>query len=265
MKKRRRLAVVLLVVLAVGTVVVGRRLDWWEAEPERRTEAFTFRDGFEDATALADLCPRDASRWHGFQQEPKDRPDLRTVDLTTEHVHSGRQALKCSAGAKVGGSLVKADVQLGGLHFTKGDEVWFSGWFFLEGGGDAKHVFLWDLEASGKYGSPGRRVYLQEGECLASDLKWWGAPTFRPAAGMRRPFPRDRWVRLKVYLLLSEGDGVMRVWQDDELVLEGHGQTLPTAKAVYDRLQVGITANGNTESRHTLHVDDVVISNRPLK
>src|SRR5262245_59210764 len=104
-KKRRWLAVGLLVVLAVGTVVVGRRLDWWEDEPQRRTAPFSFPDGFEEAKTLDDLCPRDASRWHGFQQDPKDRADLRTVELSTERVHSGRQALKCTAGPKKGGAL----------------------------------------------------------------------------------------------------------------------------------------------------------------
>jgi hypothetical protein len=72
-------------------------------------------------------------------------------------------------------------------------------------------------------------------------------------------------VRLRVHLFLSEkSDGVMEVWQDDTKVIDAHGQTLPTAKTIYDRLEVGLTANGSTEHAHTLYVDDVSISNRPL-
>lgn len=56
----------------------------------------------------------------------------------------------------------------------------------------------------------------------------------------------------------------MEVWQDGVKVLDGRGQTLPTAKTIYSRLQLGITANGNRHSPCTLYLDDVAISNRPL-
>jgi hypothetical protein len=72
-------------------------------------------------------------------------------------------------------------------------------------------------------------------------------------------------VRLRVHLLLSEkADGVMEVWQDETKIIDAYGQTLPTVKTIYDRLEVGLTANGSTEHAHTLYVDDVSISNRPL-
>jgi hypothetical protein len=78
-------------------------------------------------------------------------------------------------------------------------------------------------------------------------------------------FPKDRWVRLRVHLLLENGrNGAMEVWQDETKVLDAHGQTLPTAKTVYDRLQIGLTANGRTDQEHTMYVDDVVISNRAV-
>jgi len=180
--------------------------------------------------------------------------------------HSGRQSLKCFASAKRGDVTSKADLERGGLHFVKGDHVWSQCWFLLKGGGSGAEVFLWDLETSHKWQSPGRRLYLQEGDVLASDLgKWFFAPTFRqPYQGGVR-FPQDRWVRLRVHLFLSEeSDGAMEVWQDDTKVLDAHGQTLPTAKTIYDRWQIGLTANGSTQHEHTLYMDDVIISNRPL-
>ncbi len=49
------------------------------------------------------------------------------------------------------------------------------------------------------------------------------------------------------------------------LGIRTRGGTLPTASTVYDRLQVGITANGNTTDAHRVYVDDVVISTVPLR
>lgn len=242
--------------------IVSVRLDWREPQPVRDVQEFVFADDFENSSTLLDLFPKDMSRWHNRQIVPEQN----TVELTSELAHSGRQSLKCCASATQGKTTSKADLQRERLHFIKGDHVWSECWFFLMGTQDAASIFLWDLEASRKYQSPGRRLYLQSGDVLASDLgKWSFAPKFTQPWKHRTPFPRDRWVRVKVHLFLSDNaDGLMEVWQDDIKVLDGHGQTLPTSKAVYDRLQIGLTANGNREYAHTLYVDDVLISNRPI-
>lgn len=83
-----------------------------------------------------------------------------------------------------------------------------------------------------------------------------GAPSFHGSAGLS----------CACHLYLTENDdGRMEVWQDGEKVIAARGQTLPTARTVYDRLQVGLTANSNREQSHTCYVDDVTISNRPLE
>ena len=190
------------------------------------------------------------------------------VALTTEHVHSGTNALKCVAAPNDGRAIPKADIERGRLRFVKGDHVWFGGWFYLVGGADASLAFLWDLETTQLRNSPGRRLFLQQrGESLACDLgKWWTGKTFRQPRGSEVRFPKDRWVGLIVHLVLNEGDdGRMEVWQDGVKVLDATGKTLPTARTIYDRLQVGITANGNRAHTNTLFVDDIVISNRPLE
>ena len=50
---------------------------------------------------------------------------------------------------------------------------------------------------------------------------------------------------------------------DDQLLIDGRGQTMPLASAVYDRLEVGITANpvGVTT---ILFSDDIQISRTPV-
>ena len=240
---------------------------FWEARPyPAPAAAFVFHDGFEDAAKLEDLFPRDFSRWHGRQREGGASAAANNVTLTSERGHSGAHALKCVAAPYDGHTASKADIERGRLHFVKGDNVWFRGWFWLAGGTNADSVFLWDLETTGLRNSPGRRLYLQSGETLTSDLgKWWSGKTFRQKRGAAVKFPKERWVELRVHMLLSEGgDGRMEVWQDGAKVLDATGQTLPTARTIYNRLQVGLTANGNRTHAQTLFVDDVAISNRPL-
>ena len=62
---------------AVALPVVGAALIWldhhfdlWAVPPEASPNQFLFGDGFESAESLDDLCPRDASCWHGSQQQP---------------------------------------------------------------------------------------------------------------------------------------------------------------------------------------------------
>lgn len=255
------------VLLIVGLGVAGLRLDWWVPQPARLESPFTFSDGFEDASSTDDLFPRDGRRWSQIQCESGDRPARNRVELTSEQVRSGARALKLVAAPYDGRTASKADIVRKGLHFVKGDDVWFTGWFYLVGADDVANVFLWDLEADRKRNAPGRRLFLQSGGLIASDLgKWHSGEKFRQPRGRGTPFPTDKWVRLKVRLHLSDGsDGQLQVWQDDKEVLNARGQTLPTAKAIYNRLQVGITANGNTTHARTLYLDDVVLSNRPLE
>jgi len=227
-----------------------------------------FHDGFEEADTLEALAPADLSRWHGGRLTA----DENSIELTTEQVHSGDQALKFVAQPYGGGDDVsKAYIDRGGLPFGDGDEVWTEMWVYLVGGADTANLFLWDLEAPDtcfllQCQSPGRRLYLSgpDGDWLNSDLgKWWRGKTFRQTTGAETPFPKDRWVRVRVYMLLSpDTDGVMKVWQDDDLVIEAHGRTLPNADAIYERLQVGVTANGNEHDVNTIYLDDVTIWDR---
>jgi hypothetical protein len=240
-----------------------------------------FADGFEGGNRLRDVFPADLSRWHGITLQPNntDRRGLfegttdpatlagkNFIALSPVHPQSGRLALKTHAGPYDGTTASKADVSRTQLAFRKGDIVVSTVWYYIESGSDLTDLFIWDLEAESadpRYaGQPGRRLYFQSGEVLASDLgKWLPAPVkFRQKPGGERLFPRDRWVRIDVRLRLSEAaDGTMEVWQDGVPVLSGKGQTLPEAGSVYTSLEVGITANGNVRHAQTVFVDDVEI------
>ena len=141
-------------------------------------------------------------------------------------------------------------------------------WVYNSGSTDSANLFLWDLEASKTYillscQSPGRELYLSEpnGDWLKSDFgKWFRGKDFHQVCGEEISFPKNRWVRLRVYMFLSpEQDGLMRVWQDENLILDQTGITLPTADAIYDRMQLGNTANGNDTDLNTLYLDNVSI------
>jgi hypothetical protein len=222
-----------------------------------------FAEGFEGITSFPSLLPEDGSRWHGYQLQPEGNE----AQVVFDRAHSGGNSLRFYAAPYDGVSASKADLELGGLQFQKGDDVWFSGWYFLEEASDSKNLFLWDLEETRRWNSPGRRIYLSGGEALTSDLgKWWGGEVFRQPVDHTVPFPKGAWVEVVLHLYLSEGeDGLLEAWQDGALVLSGRGQTLPTKESIYDRMQVGITANGNEGQAQVLIVDDIVLSREPLR
>lgn len=238
----------------------------WAAPPlPPPSPPFVFRDGFEDPTKTDDLFPGDATPLKNAPHQALAVSPGNTVAVTTERAHSGRHALKFIAAPFDGKKTSEADIEREGLRFVKGDDVWFSAWYWLEGTSEASTVFLWDLESTALRNTPGRRLFLRDGEMVASDLgKWWTAKKFRASEGAPK-FPKDRWVEVKIHLYLSDGaDGRMQVWQDQIKVLDEAGKTLPRAKTVYDRMQVGVTANTGRTTAQTLFVDDVVLSNRPL-
>ena len=262
--------VVMTAVVALGEPHVGDSLRTGGATP-------IFFDGFEDAEQFLDLFPLDGSRWSFVQEEPRGN----LVSLTTEQVHTGAQALKCYARAYNGVNASKADIGNSLLSFANGDEVWTEAWIYLVGGTPTPNVFLWDLEApdtctsviacpregTGRLcNSPGRRLYLTgpAGGWLKSDLgKWCRGRNFEQLAGQEVSLPTDTWVRIRTYQRLSDQwDGRMKVWQDDLLVIDAVGITLPREDARYTRLEVGITANGDETNSHILYLDDVRVWNR---
>ncbi|VAX42548.1 hypothetical protein MNBD_PLANCTO03-784 [hydrothermal vent metagenome] len=237
-----------------------------------------FADGFEDAETFLDLFPLDESRWSHFGITGEGN----TLDLSQEQVRSGTQSLKCFAMPYDGVTASKAYIANGLFQFFEGDEAWFEAWFYVEGTAPPIDLFLWDLEAPDTCtsieacpeegdgsicSSPGRRLYLQQstGTPVRSDLgKWCLGEDFRQIPGSETHFPTNQWVRLRVFIgLSSRDDGIMQVWQDDELILHNRGYTLPRADSIYNSLQVGNTANGGRLDPATLFLDDVTIWNTP--
>jgi hypothetical protein len=253
---------------ACSTLVGSAGAAWWfwVGRPmPAPAPAFVFRENFEGSGKIADLLKDVSGRWSGVEQPSSSGQADNSAVLTTERAHTGQNALKCVAAPFDGKRASEADIEREGLRFVKGDDVWFSAWYWLEGNPAGSTVFLWDLESTELRNTPGRRLFLQNGEMIASDLgKWWSAKKFQAIQGAPK-FPKNKWVEVKIHLHLSDrADGRMQVWQDGVKVLDEQGKTLPRARTTYDRMQVGVTANAGRTQAQTLFVDDVVLSNRPL-
>ncbi|MFM7554914.1 MAG: heparin lyase I family protein, partial [Verrucomicrobiota bacterium] len=75
-----------------------------------------------------------------------------------------------------------------------------------------------------------------------------------------------QWVNLKAHLQLTEkDDGVIELWQDGQKIVDTHGQTLVLSHAIYNSFEIGISAYNEQGKTATLYVDDVSISNQPMR
>jgi hypothetical protein len=240
-----------------------------------------FEEGFEDATGLRDLIgPRRG--WTSFTLQSPSAPTVpeynalrqrileggsfldNRVEVSTELAHSGSTSLKCYSVAPSRGMITaKASLTTSLLHFVKGDDVWFSGWFLVPERSNLP-LTLADLESTWIKEHPGMRIMLDPPGHLMLELKWAGKPKYRQALGREVRFPVGCWVRIEMHLRLSDEEkGIIELWQDGVRIVEATGQTLPLAGTIYDDLEVGISAHSFGPGAATLYVDDVMISVQP--
>jgi len=241
-----------------------------------------FADGFEHAKPVRELIGMDTG-WTAFTlQSPKapsvnDYVRLRKlilkgqsdfldnrVETSADVVHSGKCALKTFSAAPSRAMVcAKASLDTELLHFVKGDDVWFSGWYYVPDGSGMPFTVM-DLETTWFKESPGIRIMLADGKYAMFELKWAGKPKYRQAKGKEVVFPLAKWVRLRAHLKLSEkSDGVIELWQDGTKIVDARGQTLPLAHTIYNSFEIGISAHNDRSQSATLYVDDVSISDKP--
>jgi hypothetical protein len=265
---------------AVVDGVPNRRdLDTGRLYPTRRH----LEEGFEDAEDLADLIgPRRG--WTTLTLQSPEAPTVpeyvalrqrilseqggfldNRVEVVAAPAHSGRRSLRCcSVAPSRGVTCAKASLSTELLHFAKGDDVWFSAWFFV-GADGSRPLTVADLESTWIKEYPRMRMMVDPFGCLMAELKWADKPAYRQPRGREVAFPVGRWVNVRMHLRLSErADGRVELWQEGRKIIESEGPTLPLAGAVYDELDVGISAHSIGPGSVTLFVDDVVISADPI-
>lgn len=141
--------------------------------------------------------------------------------------------------------------------FQEGNDFWFEGRFFIEKG---LPTTLADFETSYFEGGPGPRLIFK-GDYLSVENKFNEKITYHQTAGSEVSFPTDKWVKVKVHLRYDLEAGIIRVWQDDQLIIDALGQNMPLTFWIQDRIEVGITA---TSEETILYLDDFKFSHDPL-
>jgi len=105
------------------------------------------------------------------------------------------------------------------------------------------------------------RIRLQQGYLEFEMAKWVPNEIYRQAEGEEISFPIGRWVFVEAHLLLSDkDDGIIQLFQDHVLIIDRRGQTLPFRDAVYDSLEVGLSAHSSGSESAVLYLDDLSIS-----
>lgn len=182
------------------------------------------------------------------------------VEPSRARARSGAASLRTYARAASRGLEVsKASLECELLHYRKGDHFWFSGWFNIAEGSPTG---ILDLESSFVAEYPGLRVLLSEELQPRVELKWADKPSQVAAPEVR--LPRNQWVQLRMHAYLSDhADGLIELWIDNQQVIRENAQTLPLADTVYDRLEIGISANA-TRSDAVVFVDQLKVDDKPL-
>jgi hypothetical protein len=230
----------------------------------------SFADGFENAQALMDLFPPDASRWTSKHEEPGGGPGHIAVD--TSVVHSGSNSLRCAGTPTSGAYVGKSSIIRNNLDLKEGDIVYVSVWYYLEPSANDDQLYLCDLEETTQQGgSPGFRIALYsngQNSALTLERGKIERSTIYADEQNRIPFPHGQWVHMEYEAKLSQKKkGYFKLWQDGtlmidvtkvqllgrDLLMSSHGTT-----GALDKLEVGITAN-TTGVNQVLYVDDVEI------
>ncbi len=180
------------------------------------------------------------------------------VQPTTEKSHSGNVSLKCMSPAKPDSMICcKASISSPLPYFRNGDDFWYEAYYWVEG---SLPLTLVDLECDFVVNQPGIRLRIFEDGALGIELKALEKPQYRQAAASLVRFPKGRWVCARIHLELSTGVGKMEIWQDGQKVLDTLGVTLPFRSAIYNSLEVCISAHCNSAEQSVLYVDDLRIS-----
>ena len=222
--------------------------------PERKWTELTLQ------TARTPTVPDYVALRRKILKEGGDFLDAR-VEPSSRQAHSGKQSLRFFSPAKSATMVTaKASLATGLLYSKKGQTIAYHAWYRVDG--ETLPFTLADLEDRLVKESPGIRLMLFDG-VLGAELKAFDKPTFRQRPESTTVFPRNRWVEIRWEILLDDGPGgQVRIWQDGKLIVDATGPTLPFRTAVYNSLEVGISAHSFGDKPATLYLDDLEISTK---
>lgn len=179
-------------------------------------------------------------------------------ELATDPTNGSNQVMKFVAVPPVGSMFTsKTSITTTLAFFEKGDDFWFEGSFYIV---DNLPTTLADFESSFFLESPGPRMIFR-GDKLAVENKFGEKLTFDQPESTAKSFPLGQWVTIKIHLKYDDSNGVIQVWQDDQLIIDQMGPNIPLDFWVQDRVEMGITA---TQAACTLLLDNVRFSDEPF-
>ncbi len=186
-----------------------------------------------------------------------------SVAPDAQHVYSGARSLLCVAPAKPSNMVTcKSSLSCPLVYFKVGDDFWYRGYYFAE---ESLPFTLMDLECEWIKQHAGIRLCITEAGHLEAELKSLDKPRFRQATASSVIFPMGQWVKVQTQIHLSnESDGHVKIWQDDKLIVDTNGVTLPLGSAIYSSLEIGISAHSYGNKQAKLWVDDVEVSDKPF-
>ena len=254
-----------------------------------------FEENFEDVEKVSELFTADFSGWHQisnqnnefkFFKNPTKNCLTAPVDCTTNtnqnHIslsqeirRRGKNALKLTVQPTANQFGRKASLSLRrqNLDFKQGDDIYMTGWFYLEGEqkpNTQEFTFLGfrSADRSWRYRKePGRFFLLERNNYLASDLLYWipRPDTYRQSVLEEVAMPFNKWIQIQIHMKVSaDDDGLVQIWQDDKKILHYPGATIPENKTILSILEIGILNHRDQKNSQTLYLDELRISNKPL-
>jgi len=174
-------------------------------------------------------------------------------------VRSGTRSLKCVAPPCSSDMIcTKSSIASPLMYFRQNDDFWFRGYFHAE---SSRPYAIMDLECEWIKEHAGIRICIDEKGLLGVELKALDKPKYLQLGDNPIAFPLGQWVEVKAHFRLShKDDGIIQLWQDNVLIVDTNGVTLPLERAIYSSLEVGISAHSYGDKRCELWIDDLEIS-----
>lgn len=260
----------------------------------------SFKEGFEGLHSYADLFPSDWSRWHEISLQNNELSIKRPIKhcminivncITNETLGNylaiengirrrGKSSLKFYAAPFskkwFGDSRIAIRRQL--FDFGKGDELYFTGWFYFQGPSNVKKRELDNLNQSmflafrakneglRTFGEPGPGLFFSFRNSIGLRFDNWLPAVDEVHQDLldRANLPLNEWVKVKMKLKLSDkkSDGFVEVWMNDKKIIAAPAQTLPRANMKYSILELGVVSNLNLKESQTMYVDNILVSDK---
>jgi len=257
-----------------------------------------FTENFEDFEDPSELFAADFSGWHQiglqknelkFFRNPTNNCLIVSEDCLTSAFannialerrikYRGKQALKLTAGPSQNGFGRKSVMSIRRHLFDFGneDDLYFSGWFYLDGDEktfepDTRNLAFMGMRSANRSWryrkEPGRFLFFDRNNYIASDLFFWlpKPEPYKQEILQEVSLPFKRWTNVRAHIKFSPGlDGLIEIWQDGEKVLYRKGQTIPESKTVYSILELGILQHQDPQNQQTIYLDDIQVDDKPF-